>query len=363
VNIDLGRLDIGWSDPGGYRLAEKVFPKIEARAVSRRYGSFVIGPLQSGYGVTIGNALRRVLLSSLVGAAATSVRVTGIQHEFSPIPGAVEDMTTLMLNLKEVRFKLEGQESARARLYVCGPGEVTAADLQLPAGVEVVNPEQHLLTLDSPDSEFEMEITIAAGTGYSPSEERGALPIGEIPLDAVFSPVRQANFRVERERVGPTTDFDRLVMEVWTDGTIGAERALSEAARILVEHFQLVASAESLEVMEEEGEREEEAETAIRYDAPIETLGLNVRSYNCLKRAGISTVGQVLSRLAKGEEELLQIRNFGRKSLEELNEKLVEQGLLPLPEGFQPERLLEQEETTGVEAPADVEPPIDGVVG
>lgn len=317
-------------------MVDKVFPKIEATAVSKQYGRFVISPLESGYGLTLGNALRRVLLTSLSGAAATSVRVMGVQHEFSPIPDAREDMTTLMLNLKQVRFRVEGSDSGRARLRVRGPAEVTAGDLEAPAGMEVLNPEQHLLTLDSGGSEFEMEVTVSTGKGYSPSEERGSLPIGEIPLDAIFSPIRRATYSVERERVGPTTDFDRLVMEVWTDGTISPEKALSEAAQMLVEHFQLVAMAESVEVhAEEEPETEAEALEA-SLDTPIEALDLNVRAYNCLKRAGISTVGQVLSKLAVNENELLEIRNFGRKSLEELKEKLTERGLYPPPEGFAP---------------------------
>ncbi|NPV07220.1 MAG: DNA-directed RNA polymerase subunit alpha [Anaerolineae bacterium] len=317
-------------------MVDKVFPKIEATAVSKQYGRFVISPLESGYGLTLGNALRRVLLSSLSGAAATSVRVMGVQHEFSPIPNAREDMTTLMLNLKQVRFRLEGTDSGRARLRVRGPAEVTAGDLEAPAGIDVLNPEQHLLTLDSGGSEFEMEVTVSTGKGYSPSEERGSLPIGEIPLDAIFSPIRRATYSVERERVGPTTDFDRLVIEVWTDGTVSPEKALSEAAQMLVEHFQLVTMAESVEVRaEEEPETEAEALEA-SLDTPIEALDLNVRAYNCLKRAGISTVGQVLSKLVVNENELLEIRNFGRKSLEELKEKLTDRGLYPPPEGFQP---------------------------
>jgi DNA-directed RNA polymerase subunit alpha len=326
-------------------LVDKVFPRIEASAVSKKYGCFIVSPLEPGYGVTLGNALRRVLLSSLPGAAAVSMRVTGVQHEFGPIPGAVEDMVELMLNIKQVRFRLEGVDSARLRCHVRGPAEVTAADLEAPAGVEVVNPEQHLVSLDSAEADFELELTVATGKGYSPAEERGSLPIGEIPLDAIFTPVRRAAYRVERERVGPTTDFDRLVLEVWTDGTIGPEKALSEAARILVAHFQLVATAETVEVKrEEEVEAEErtrrEVEAAL--EAPIETLGLNMRSYNCLKRAGFSTVGQVLAKIVTNENELLNIRNFGAKSLEELKQKLRNKGVYPPPEGFRAEEILAQ---------------------
>lgn len=312
-------------------LVDKVFPKIEATAVSKQYGRFVISPLESGYGLTLGNALRRVLLTSLPGSAATSVRVMGVQHEFAPIPNVREDMTSLMLNLKQVRFQVEGVDSGRARLRVRGPAEITAGDLETPAGIEILNPELHLATVDSGDGEFEMEATIAIGKGYSPSEERGALPIGEIPLDAIFSPIRRATFTVERERVGSATDFDRLVVEVWTDGTVAPERAVSQAARMLVEHFQLISLAETVEVTTEEPEEEliESGPGGLSTDLPIETLELNQRAFNCLKRAGIATVGQVLDKLTNNPKELLEIRNFGAKSLEDLKEKLAERGYLP----------------------------------
>jgi len=338
-------------------LVEKVFPKIEATAVSRQYGRFVISPLESGYGVTLGNALRRVLLSSLTGAAATAMRVTGVQHEFSPIPGAREDMTALMLNLKQARFRMEGTDSARVHLRLRGPAEVTAGDLETPAGVEVVNPEQHLVTLDSDEPEFELEVSIATGKGYSPSEERGSLPLGEIPLDAIFSPIRRCNYSVERVRVGSTTDFDSLIMEVWTDGTISPEKALGQAAAMLVEHFQLIATAETIEVTVPEPEPSAEATAALAsVDTPIEALNLNVRAYNCLKRAGIATIGQVLAKLVTNEQELLDIRNFGHKSLDELKEKLAERGLYPPPEGFRPEDILKQENHADLGTVADADP-------
>jgi len=325
-------------------LVDKVFPKIEAAAVSKQYGRFVISPLESGYGVTLGNALRRVLLSSLPGASATSMRVVGVQHEFSPIHNAREDMTALMLNVKQIRFRLEGSESGRVHLRLRGPAEVTGGDLDAPASIEIVNPEQHLVTLDSSDGELELELTVSAGKGYSPSEERGPLPIGEIPLDAIFSPIRKANYTVERERVGPTTDFDRLVIDIWTDGTLSPEKGLGEAARMLVEHFQLITTAETIEVAAGEEQPVTAAESlAASYDMPIEALNLNVRAYNCLKRAGISTVGQVLAKLVGNENELLEIRNFGRKSLEELKEKLTEKGLYPPPDGFKADDVAKQE--------------------
>jgi DNA-directed RNA polymerase subunit alpha len=271
------------------------------------------------------------------------MRVVGLQHEFSPIPNAREDMTSLMLNVKQIRFRMEGMESGRAHLRLRGPAEVTAGDLETPAGLEVINPEQHLVTLDSAEGEFEMELTVAAGKGYSPSEDRGALPIGEIPTDAIFSPIRRVNFTLERERVGPTTDFDRLVVDIWTDGTISPEKALGEAARMLVEHFQLITTAEAIEVSVGEEQPAQAAEAlATSFDTAIEALSLNVRAYNCLKRAGISTIGQVLAKLVTNENELLEIRNFGHKSLAELKEKLTGKGLYPPPDGFRPEEILKQ---------------------
>ncbi len=310
-------------------LVDKVFPKIEATAVSKQYGRFIISPLESGYGLTLGNALRRVLLTSLPGAAATSMRVMGVQHEFAPVPSVREDMTSLMLNLKQVRFRVEGTDMGRARMRVRGPAEVTAGDLETPAGIEILNPELHLATVDSGDDEFELEVSVATGRGYSPSEERGSLPIGEIPLDAIFSPVRRATFTVEHERVGPTTDFDRLVIEVWTDGTLAPETAVSQAARLLVEHFQLVSLAETVEVQPEEPEAEqiEAPKAGAELELPIESLELNQRAFNCLKRAGIATVGQVLDKLVNNPKELTDIRNFGAKSLEDLKSKLIERGL------------------------------------
>lgn len=305
---------------------EAVLPKIEAEATSKSYGKFVVGPLESGYGVTLGNALRRVLLASLPGAAVASVKVEGIHHEFTPIPNAKEDMTQLILNLKQLRFKLlEPETSARLHLEARGRGVVTAGDLQLPAQVELINPDQYLLTLDSDDAMLEMDLTVQRGKGYSPAEERGKLPIDEIPIDAVFSPIKKANFHVEPARVGQMTNFDNLVMEVWTDGSLSPREALTEAAKILVRHLTLVAGLSG----EPEAEAAPESEIPSRvYDTPIEELELSVRAYNCLKRASITKVGEVLERLQKGKEEILNIRNFGQKSLDELMERLQAKGFL-----------------------------------
>jgi len=308
-----------------------VLPKVEIEASAQNYGRFSIGPLESGYGITLGNALRRVLLSSLPGAAVTSVRISGIHHEFSPIPHVREDMTALILNLKQLRVKLFNNESARLRAELKGEGTLTAGDLECPPNVEIVNPDLPLLVADSPEAELDIELVVEAGRGYSPAEERSKLPIGEIPVDAIFSPIRRASYRVERARIGQVTDYDRLVLEVSTDGTISPHDALSEAARILVQHFTLISG-----VTEEEPVVEEEEEGGIPaqvYETPIEELELTVRAYNCLKRAGITQVGEILEKLQKGEEEILAIRNFGQKSLDELMEKLREKGFLEALEG------------------------------
>ncbi|HID63897.1 MAG TPA: DNA-directed RNA polymerase subunit alpha [Anaerolineae bacterium] len=306
-----------------------VLPKIECDASSRNYGRFIIGPLESGYGITLGNALRRVLLSSLPGAAVTSIRISGIHHEFSAIPYVKEDTTALILNVKQLRLKLQGDESARLRLEVKGEGEITAGDIECPSQVEIVNPDLHLLTADSSEAELDMELVVEHGKGYSPAEERGQLPIGEIPVDAVFSPIRKANFVVERARVGQMTNFDRLIMEIWTDGTIEPEEALSSAAQILVEHLSLLVGVGEMPP-EEEKESVEELIPSRIYETPIEDLELSVRAYNCLKRAGITKVGEILERMTEGEDEILAIRNFGKKSLAELKERMQAKGLWPL---------------------------------
>ncbi|MCX7670696.1 MAG: DNA-directed RNA polymerase subunit alpha [Anaerolineae bacterium] len=303
-----------------------VLPKIERDASARNYGRFIIGPLESGYGVTLGNALRRVLLSSLPGAAVTSVRISGVHHEFSAIPHVKEDTTALLLNLKQLRLKCEVDEPVRLHVEVHSEGPVTAGDLICPPEVQVVNPELLLLTADSSDVDLDLELTVQRGRGYSPAEERGKLPLGEIPVDAIFSPVRKVNYTVSRARIGQQTNYDRLALEVWTDGTITPEGALREAARLLIRHFTLIAGAEALPA--EEGPGEVRTIPNRIYDVPIEDLELSVRAYNCLKRAGITKVGEVLERLEKGESEILAIRNFGRKSLVELVNKLDAKGYL-----------------------------------
>jgi len=315
-----------------------VLPKVECETSSRGYARFVIGPMESGYGITLGNALRRVLLSSMTGVAITSIKVDDVYHEFSTIPHVKEDMTQLILNVKQVQLKIhsDGSDPAPLHLELRGEGVVTAGDLECPSDVEISNPDLYLFTVDSDEAEVGMDLMVQRGRGYSPAEERDKLPIGEIPIDAVFSPIRKVGYEVQGTRVGQMTNFDRLIMEIWTNGTIRPEEALGEAARVLVEHLLLVAGARGEILLEEEAE-EEGVPTHV-YEMLIEDLDLNVRVYNCLKRTGMTNVGEVLERLERGEEGMMGIRNFGPKSLAELKQKLGEVGLL----------LTEEEEEEGV---------------
>lgn len=309
-----------------------VLPKIEGEATSQKYGRFIISPLEQGFGITVGNALRRVLLSSLTGAAVTSIRVSGVHHEFSAVPHVKEDMTQLLLQVKQLRLKLYDAESARLRLEVHGEGTVTAADIICPAEVEIINPDLYLFTVDSDEAQLEIEFTVQAGRGFSPAEERGRLPIGELPIDAIFSPIRRANYDVERARVGQRTNYDKLILEIGTDGTIRPEEAMSQAAEILMKHLIIIAgvSEESLmppvEVVAEPDPNALPPET---YETPIETLDLSVRVFNSLKRTGITSVGEVLEMLDRGPDAMLAIRNFGEKSLDELVTRLKEKNYLP----------------------------------
>ena len=304
-----------------------VLPKIETDASSKNYGRYIIGPLESGYGITLGNALRRVLLSSLPGAAISSIRLSDVHHEFSDIPHVREDMTQIILQLKQLRVKLTGEEPVRLRLGVRGEGTVTAADIQCPPEVEIINPDLYLFTVDNDKARLEMELTVEAGRGYSPADERGRLPIGELPVDAIFSPVRKCNYEVERARVGQMTNYDKLIIEIWTDGTLRPQESLSKAARILVQHFQLI-SGVSEEIRLEDIPQSASAISQEVYETPIEQLDLSVRVFNSLKRTGITNVGEVLEMLGRGEEAMLTIRNFGQKSLSELREKLIAKNFL-----------------------------------
>lgn len=309
-------------------ISNLVLPKIESTAMSRKYGRFIIGPLERGYGTTVGNTLRRVLLASLPGAAITSIRVTDVSHEFSAIPHVREDMMQLILQVKQLRLELHDTDSARIRLEVHGAGTVTAADLILPPEAIVVNPDLYLFTVDSDEAFLEVEMTAETGRGYSPAEERGRLPIGELPVDAMFSPIQRVGYNIEKTRVGQVADYDRLIMEIWTDGTIKPEEALAQAAQIMVQHLRPVAGISEESLLPVEEEEEEEAIPNEIYDTPIEQLDLSVRVFNSLKRTGITKVGELLDMLEKGEETMLAIRNFGEKSLDELKDQLQEKGFL-----------------------------------
>lgn len=307
--------------------------KVESQSVTRNYGRFIIGPLESGYGLTLGNALRRVLLSSLPGAAITSIRVSDVHHEFSAIPGVREDMTQLILQVKQLRLILhDGAESARLRLEHRGEGTVTAADILPPGDVQIMNPDLYLFTVDDPTAHIEIEFEVRAGRGYSPAEDRGRLPIGELPVDAIFSPVRRAHFEVDKTRVGQRTNYDRLIVEVWTDGTIRPEEAISQAAHILMRHLGVIAGADpNIYTAETYGEPEDHDRKRHQplYDRPIEELDLSVRVFNSLKRTGITSIGDVLDMLQRGQDAMLAIRNFGEKSLDELVDKLKDKGYFP----------------------------------
>lgn len=311
-------------------LNNMVLPKIERDAMSRNYGRFVISPLDQGFGITVGNALRRTLLSALPGAAVTSVRVSGVHHEFSAIPEVREDMTQLILQLKQLRMILHSAESARMRLEVHGEGTVTAADILAPPEVEIINPELYLFTADSDKAQLEMEMTVQAGRGYEPAEDRTRLPIGELPVDAIFSPARRVSFHIEGARVGQHTNYDKLVLDIWTDGTIRPEEAMAQGAQILMNHLRIMAGVDY--EMFEQPPPEPEPEAGIPseiYETPIEQLDLSVRVFNSLKRTGITNVGEVLEMLDKGSDAMLAIRNFGEKSLDELVERLNEKGFMP----------------------------------
>jgi DNA-directed RNA polymerase subunit alpha len=311
-------------------LTNMVTPKIEREAEARNYGKFVISPLERGYGTTLGNALRRVLLSSLEGAAVTSIRIADVQHEFTDIPGVREDVLRVMLQIKQLRIKIYEVDTAQLQLEVRGSGVVTAGDIITPPEVEIMNPDLYLFTVDDDNAHLEIEMNVERGRGYSPVDDRiGRLPIGELPVDAIYGPVQRVNWDIGYARVGQSTNFDRLVMEVWTDGTIGPEQALSASAIIIIEHMRHLAgiSEESLSAIALE-EEETSRLTSEMIETPIENLDLSVRVFNSLKRTGITTVGEVLELLEKGDEAVMSIRNFGEKSLQELRQKMQEKGYL-----------------------------------
>jgi DNA-directed RNA polymerase subunit alpha len=310
-------------------ITNMVMPKIEREDEARNYGKFVISPLEHGYGVTLGNALRRVLLSSLEGAAVTSVRIVDILHEFSDIPGVREDVLQVMLQVKQLRLILEDVDATRMHLEVRGEGVVTAADIITSPEVQIINPDLYLFTADSSKTRLDIELIVERGRGYAPSNERGRMPIGELPVDAIFSPVKRVNWEVLAARVGQSTNYDKLVLEIWTDGAISPEKALSTSAKILIEHLRYVAgiSEETLTITMEKEAASSHLTSEVA-ETPVESLDLSVRVFNSLKRTGITTVGDVLELLEKGDQAVMSIRNFGEKSLDELRAKMQEKGYL-----------------------------------
>ncbi len=299
--------------------------KIEYAELSETYGKFVVEPLERGFGVTLGNAVRRVLLSAIPGAAVSSVKIEGVLHEFSTISGVVEDVTQIILNLKELTLRLHTDKPKLLRLDVKGKRDVVAGDIQQDAEVDILNPDLHLATLDKKDAHLAMELVVERGKGYVPAEKhrKSEHVIGVIPVDSIFTPIQKVNYVIEDTRSGQE-EADRLVLEVWTDGSIRPEEAVQEASRILTDQFKLLIG------MGQEGETAAglepgaDAQMAKLYAMPIEELDLSVRPYNCLKRAGINTVGDLIQRT---EEEIVAVKNFGRKSLDEVREKLTSLGL------------------------------------
>ncbi|MEA4988891.1 MAG: DNA-directed RNA polymerase subunit alpha [Anaerovorax sp.] len=291
----------------------------------KSYGKFVVEPLERGYGTTLGNSLRRILLSSLPGAAVTSVKIDGILHEFSTIPGVKEDVTEIILNLKKLAVRLNNESTKRVIINAVGPKVVTAADIIADSDLEIFNPDLHIATLEE-NATLVMEINIAKGRGYVPADQNKteSTPIAVIPVDSIYTPVRKVNFIVENTRVGQVTDYDRLILEVWTDGSIAPDEGVSIGAKIMQEHLKLFIdltdSMDSVEIMVEK--EEDQKEKAL--EMTIEELELSVRSFNCLKRAAINTVEELTHRT---EDDMMKVRNLGKKSLDEVKHKLEELGL------------------------------------
>ncbi len=309
-------------------MLDIALPRITCTQSSENYASYDIEPLEAGYGMTLGNALRRVLLSSLPGAAVTSIKIAGVQHEFQDIPNIKEDVTDIVLNVKRLRLRSYSDHPVTMRLDVSGERKVTAADIIAPSTVEIVNKDLHIATLDNGDAHLDMDLTVETGKGYVPAESKEGQPIGVIPVDAIFTPVQKVNYMVEHTRVGQMTNYDKIVLQVWTDGTITPDEAIRQAAQILVRHFTLIADYHAVVTEPEKPPLSSYPIPPQVYETPIEELDLSVRAYNCLKRSNITKVGQILS---MNEEDLLAVRNFGEKSLQELRERLIMKHFLPNP--------------------------------
>jgi len=299
-------------------------PKVESESGSDTYGRFAVEPLDPGFGITLGNSLRRVLLSSLPGAAVTAVKIEGVQHEFTSIPHVKEDVIELLLNIKGLRLRALSDIPGRLFLEASGEGAVCAGDIKPSAEFEIVNPELHLATLDSADAQLNITFYVEQGKGYVPAGRGDGLPLGVIPVDAVFTPVRWVNYTVGKTRVGQVSNYDKLTLEIWTDGTITAREALAQSAEILTKHFSLFSELGKVHV---EGEKPlAPAIPPEKYEMPLEQLGLSARTFNSLRRSGITKVGELLE---KNDDDLLALRSFGQKSLEEVRERLETLDLKP----------------------------------
>jgi len=328
---------------------------VEETSAIGDYARVVAAPLPPGFGITLGNALRRVLLSSLQGAAVTSVRIDGVLHEFSTIPNVREDTIEFLLNVKELRLRALSDRPGTLILDISGrEGPITAADLQVPEHYEIVNEDLYLATVDSPDGRLYVEFNVEPGRGYAPAGQVDGATIGVIPVDSIFSPVRKVNYKVTNTRVGQATNYDKLTLEVWTDGTVSAVEAVSRSADVVIDQFRLFShmGRPALPIVER-GLGAGIQLPPDKYAMPIEDLNLSMRAYNCLRRSGLITIAQVLE---KSEEELLALRNFGRKSYDELREKLDELGLLPIDRG---EELVEAPPLSDEETPIMPPPPLE----
>lgn len=310
-------------------MSRLAIPKIECIESKGNFGHFIAEPLEKGFGVTLGNALRRVLFGYLPGAAVTRVKIEGIQHEFSVIPLVKEDTTEFLLNVKTLRLKALSGQPGKLILEVGREGQVCAADIKPSTDFEIANPELYLATLDSDEARLYVEFDVGLGEGFKPAESSDNLPIGVIPLDAIFAPVRKVNFTIEPIHIGLETSRERLHLEVWTDGTISPEDAISRSADILVEQLSPFVNYTKVSQTEAEEELVRRSIPDEQYNKPVTQLGLSTRTMNCLRRGGITTVGELIS---KTEKELLSLRNFGNKSKQEVEERLGELGLSLAPQ-------------------------------
>ncbi len=312
-------------------MLDIALPRIVSTESEENFASYDIEPLEAGYGRTLGNALRRVLLSSLPGAAVTGIKIEGAQHEFQDVAGVKEDVTDIVLNIKKIRLRSFSDRPVTMRIDVSGDRVITAADIQAPSSIEIVTPDVYICTLDNADAHLDMELYVEIGKGYVPAETKEGQPIGQIPVDAIFTPVQKVNYVVENTRVGQMTNYDKITLQVWTDGAITPDEALRQASQVLVQHFQMIADHSEPTTVDTPIPALPGAPTPYLipqkiYDTPIEELDLSVRAYNCLKRSGITKVGQALTMT---EDDLLAVRNFGEKSLNELKDSLIARHMLP----------------------------------